>query len=102
MSALVFAEHENGALRPSTLHAVAAAAEMSDQVVVLVAGKDCGPAAVAAAKVAGESKVVKVDSAEYEQTLAETLAPMIPQQDAVHALGVATATTLGKCILQPL
>ena len=40
MSALVFAEHENGTLRASTLNAVAAAAQMSDQVVVLVAGVD--------------------------------------------------------------
>src|SRR3546814_301962 len=99
MSALVFAEHENGALRPSTLHAVAAAAEMSDQVVVLVAGKDCGPAAEAAAKVAGVSKVVKVDSAEYEHPLAENLAPLIAKQAAGHGHVVATATTVGKNIM---
>jgi len=99
MSALVFAEHEGGLLRPSTLNAVAAAAQMSDQVVVLVAGLGCGPAAEAAAKVAGVSKVVKVDSAEYEHTLAENLAPLIAKLAAGHSHVVATATTVGKNIM---
>jgi len=99
MSALVFAEHENGALRPATLNAVAAAAQMSDQVVLLVAGKDCGAAAEAAAKVAGVSKVVKVDSAEYEHTLAENLAPLIAQLAKDHSHVVAAATTVGKNIM---
>ncbi len=99
MSALVFAEHENGALRPATLNAVAAAAQMSDQVVLLVAGKDCGAAAEAAAKVAGVSKVVKVDSAEYEHTLAENLAPLIANLAKDHSHVVAAATTVGKNIM---
>jgi electron transfer flavoprotein alpha subunit len=99
MSALVFAEHENGALRPATLNAVAAAAQMSDQVVLLVAGKDCGAAAEAAAKVAGVSKVVKVDSAEYEHTLAENLAPLIAKLAKDHSHVVAAATTVGKNIM---
>ncbi|GHD41455.1 electron transfer flavoprotein subunit beta [Thalassobaculum fulvum] len=99
MSALVFAEHENGALRPATLNAVAAAAQMSDQVVLLVAGKDCGAAAEAAAKVAGVSKVVKVDSAEYEHTLAENLAPLIAELAKDHSHVVAAATTVGKNIM---
>src|SRR3546814_17245661 len=72
---------------------------MSDQVVGLVAGKDCGPAAEAAAKVAGVSKVVKVDSAEYEHPLAENLAPLIAKQAAGHGHVVATATTVGKNIM---
>ena len=42
MSALVFAEHENGSLRPSTLSAVTAAAQMSDQVVLLVFEAEVG------------------------------------------------------------
>ena len=92
MSALVFAE-------PATLNAVAAAAQMSDQVVLLVAGKDCGAAAEAAAKVAGVSKVVKVDSAEYEHTLAENLAPLIAKLAKDHSHVVAAATNVGKNIM---
>ncbi|MEQ8394034.1 FAD-binding protein [Thalassobaculum sp.] len=99
MSALVFAEHENGSLRPSTLSAVTAAAQMSDQVVLLVAGKGCDAAAQAAAKVSGVAKVVKVDSAEYEHTLAENLAPLIAKLAAGHSHLVATATTVGKNIM---
>jgi electron transfer flavoprotein alpha subunit len=99
MSALVFAEHENGTLRPSTLHAVAAARQMSDQVVVLVAGKGCGDAAAEAARIAGVAKVLKVDSAEYEHTLAENLAPLIARLASGHGHVVATATTVGKNIM---
>ena len=99
MSALVFAEHENGTLRPATLNAVAAAAQMSDQVVLLVTGKGCGAAAEAAAKVAGVAKVLKADSAEYEHTLAENLAPLIARLAKDHSHVVAAATTVGKNIM---
>ena len=99
MSALVFAEHENGTLRPATLNAVAAAAQMSDQVVLLVTGKGCGAAAEAAAKVAGVAKVLKADSAEYEHTLAENLAPLIARLAKDYSHVVAAATTVGKNIM---
>jgi len=99
MSALVFAEHENGSLRPATLNAVTAASQMSDQVVVLVAGKGCDAAAQAAAKVAGVSKVVKVDAAEYEHALAENLAPLIAKLAVGYSHVVATATNSGKNIM---
>ena len=99
MSALVFAEHENGSLRPATLNAVTAAGQMSDQVVVLVAGKGCDAAAQAAAKVAGVSKVVKVDADEYAHALAENLAPLIAKLASGHSHVVATATNSGKNIM---
>ena len=42
MAALVVAEHDNSALKPATLNAVAAAKEIAGQEVdILVAGKDC-------------------------------------------------------------
>ena len=95
----MFAEHENGALRPATLNAVAAAAQMSDQVVLLVTGKDCGAAAEAAAKVAGVAKVLKADSAEYEHTLAENLAPLIARLAKDYSHVVAAATNVGKNVM---
>ena len=72
---------------------------MSDQVVVLVAGKGCDAAAKAAAKVAGVSKVVKVDADEYAHALAENLAPLIAKLAANYSHVVAPATTTGKNIM---
>jgi electron transfer flavoprotein alpha subunit len=48
MTALVVAEHDNRALKPATLNALAAATEIAgDDVAILVAGKDCGTVAAA-------------------------------------------------------
>ncbi len=99
MSALVFAEHTNDAVSAPTLHAVAAARQMSDEVVVLVAGQGCGGAAAAAAQIDGVSKVLKVDGAEYANVLAENIAPLIAQLSGGHSHVVATATTVGKNIM---
>jgi len=99
MSTLVFFEHTNDAISPASLHAVTAATEIGGDVVALVAGSGCDGAAQAAAKVAGVSKVIKVDSAEYGHTLAENLAPLIAKMAEGHSHVLATATTVGKNIM---
>ena len=99
MSALVFAEHTNDAVALPTLNAVAAAKQMSDEVVVLVAGQGCDGAAQAAARIDGVSKVIKVDGAEYANVLAENVAPLIAKLADGHSHVVATATTVGKNIM---
>ncbi|MFX4219903.1 MAG: electron transfer flavoprotein subunit alpha/FixB family protein [Thalassobaculum sp.] len=99
MSTLVFFEHTNDAISPASLHAVTAATEIGGDVVALVAGSGCDGAAQAAAKVAGVSKVIKVDSAEYGHTLAENLAPLIAKMAEGHSHVMATATTVGKNIM---
>ena len=64
MAALVIAEHDNAGLKPATLNAVAAANEIAEaDVDILVAGKDCRPAAEAAAKAAGVRRVLLADDA---------------------------------------
>lgn len=99
MSALVFFEHTNDAISPASLHAVTAAGQMGGDVVVVIAGSGCDGAAQAAAKVAGVSKVLRVDSAEYANTLAENLAPLIAKLAEGYSHVVATATTVGKNIM---
>ena len=42
MSILVIAEHDNAALKGATLNTVTAAAKIGGDVVVLVAGSNCG------------------------------------------------------------
>jgi electron transfer flavoprotein alpha subunit len=100
MAALVVAEHDNNALKPATLNAVAAASEIApDAVDILVAGKDCRTVAEAAAKIAGARKVLLADDAIYEHGLAENVAPLVVKlaNDYDHLL--ATATTAGKNLM---
>jgi electron transfer flavoprotein alpha subunit len=99
MGALVYAEHTNDALNPASLHAVTAAKEMAGDVTMLVAGSNCGGAAEAAAKVAGVTKVIKIDAAEYGHTLAENLAKVIAANAEGYSHVVAAATTVGKNIM---
>ena len=95
MTSLVIADHDNVSLKDSTLNAVTAAAQLGD-VEVLIAGSGCSGAAEAAAKVAGVSKVLVADSADYEHPLAEVLAPLVVKlADGYDAILVA-ATTTGK------
>src|ERR1700741_563134 len=78
MAALVVAEHDNAALKPATLNAVAAAKEIADEDVdILVAGKDCRAVAEAASAVAGVRKVLLADDAVYDHGLAENVAPLL-------------------------
>ncbi len=99
MSVLVVAEHDNASLKSGTLNAVAAAGALGGEIVVLVAGKDCGGAADAAAALPGVAKVLKADSAEYEHQLAENLAPLIVKLAGDYGHLVAAASTFGKNVM---
>jgi len=98
MSALVIAEHDNQTLKPATLNAVTAAAQLGD-VAVLVAGSGCGAVAEAAAKVAGVSKVLLADAPAYAHPLAESLAPLVVGLAAGYSHLLAPATTTGKNLM---
>jgi electron transfer flavoprotein alpha subunit len=99
MSILVIAEHDNNVIRSATLNTVNAASQLGDEIVVLVAGHNSSSAAKASASIAGVSKVVHVDDAQYEHVLAEAIAPLVVAiaADASHIL--APASTFGKNII---
>jgi electron transfer flavoprotein alpha subunit len=100
MAALVIAEHDNVALKPATLNAVAAATEIAGHDVdILVAGKSCRAVAEAAAKIAGAKKVLLADDAAYEHGLAENLAPLVVKLAESYSHLLATATTSGKNLM---
>jgi electron transfer flavoprotein alpha subunit len=99
MSALVIAEHDNAALKPATLNAVTAASKLGGDVVVLVAGQNCGAVAEAATKIAGVAKVLVADAAPYAHPLAENLTPLVVQLAPAYGHVVATATTFGKNLM---
>jgi electron transfer flavoprotein alpha subunit len=100
MAALVVAEHDNRALKPATLNAVAAAKEIAGgEVDVLVAGKDCRGVAETAAKAAGVRKVLLADDPAYDHGLAENVAPLLVGLGASYSHLLAPATTAGKNLM---
>jgi electron transfer flavoprotein alpha subunit len=96
MAVLVVAEHDNAALRPATLNAVAAAAKLGGEIHLLVAGEACDGAAAAAATVAGVAKVLKADAPHLGRGLAENLAPLVAKLAPGYSHVLAAATSLGK------
>ncbi len=96
MSILVIAEHDNQALKPSTLSTLAAAAQIGGDLTLLVAGNGCGAAAAAAAKAACVSKVLLADNAAYDHEIAENMAALIVSMAAGYTHILAPATANGK------
>jgi len=99
MSILIVAEHDNATLKPATLNAVTAATKLGGDIAVLVVGSGCSGAAQAAAKVAGVTKVLCADAAEYAHGLAENVAPLIAKLAPGYSHVLAPATTFGKNVL---
>lgn len=97
MKALVWVEHEGGALKDATLSAVSAAGQLGE-VHLLVAGQGVAGIAEAAAKIAGVGKVHVADDAAYAHALAENIAPLVVSLMESHDAFVAPATTTGKNI----
>lgn len=94
---LLYVDHDNAAIRPGTLNAVTAAAELGD-VTALVAGKDCGAVAEACAKVTGIAKVLHAEGDQYANSLAESVTDLILAQAGGFDYIVAPASTSGKNI----
>jgi len=96
MTTLLIADHNNATLKDATAKALTAATALGEDVHILVAGKDCAPAAEAAAQLAGVAKVLHAEADDLEHQLAEPVAALIVSlADGYNAL-VAPATTDGK------
>ena len=76
MGTLVWVEHDNTSVKDATLAAVTAAAALGE-VTALVAGSGCDGAAVAAAQIAGVSKVLKADDAAPATSNGKNIAPRV-------------------------
>ena len=99
MAILVVGEHDNSALKPSTLNAVTAAGQLGSEIDLLVAGFTCDSAAEHAARVAGVSRVLKAEAECLADSLAENLAPLIVKLAEGYTHVVAPASTFGKNVL---
>jgi electron transfer flavoprotein alpha subunit len=96
MTALVIAEHDNKELKVSTQNTISAALKLDSDVHVLVAGLDCNVVAEEVATCEGITKVLYVDSKEYENFLAENVADLIKNVSNDYSSILAPATTNGK------
>jgi len=99
MNVLVIAEHDNAVLKPATLSAVTAARQLGQSISILVAGRDCGSVADAAASIAGVSKVLLADNVVYEHQLPESVAALVVECAKTYSHILAPATTTGKNLL---
>ncbi|OGB78213.1 MAG: electron transfer flavoprotein subunit beta, partial [Burkholderiales bacterium RIFCSPLOWO2_12_FULL_67_210] len=98
MTALVIAEHDNATIKGATLNTVAAAAQCGGEVHVLIAGHNAGPAAAAAAQIAGVSKVIHADAEYLAHGLAENMAAQVLAIAGNYSHIVFPATASGKNI----
>jgi len=99
MPTLLLAEHDNKHLKDTTARAMTAAKAIGAPVHVLIAGKDCRPAAEAAAKLSGVEKVLIADAPPLEHMLAEPTAALIVAIAGSYDTILAPATANAKNIM---
>ncbi len=99
MSVLVLAEHGNAQLDEATATAVSAALCLGNDVHVLVAGKGCHDAALAAARLDGVYRVLVADGESLANQLAEPLADLIVALSGNYDAIVAASTSTGKNVM---
>ncbi|MCM2440142.1 electron transfer flavoprotein subunit alpha/FixB family protein [Agrobacterium vitis] len=96
MAILLLADHDNATISEQTAKTLTAAAKIGGDIHVLVAGAGAKPAADAAAKLSGVSKVLLADSAELGNQLAEPLAALIVSLAPSYDTIITAATSVGK------
>lgn len=99
MTILLIAEHDNTSLKPATLNAASAAAQLGGDITVLVAGHNCAAAAQSAAAINGVTKVLVADDAAYAHQGAENIAALVASIGKNYSHILAPATTTAKNML---
>jgi len=96
MAVLVIADHDNASLKDNTHKTVTAAQALSSDVDVLVAGKNAGGVAEAAAKIAGVRKVLLAESDQLGEGVAEAVEALVVPLMAGYDAVLTPATSQGK------
>ena len=96
MAILVLAEHDNASLKLDTAKTVASAQAIGGDIHLLVVGHGCSAVVESAKQLAGVSKVLVVDSAEYKAQLAQNLSKVILDVASDYEHILAPASTTGK------
>ena len=98
MSILVLAEHNNNDIKSSTLNTISAAAQIDQEIDILVAGYQCEELANKITKCEKVSKVFFVDTEKLENPIAENIEPIVLSIAKKYTHIMAPATTFGKNI----
>ena len=101
MTVLVYADHDNKALKGANHNTITAAALLGD-VHVLVAGENCRQVAEQTASIEGVARVLIVDHSQYANPLPEMLAPLLLSISGKYSHILAPATTVGKNLMPRL
>lgn len=99
MAILLFAEHDNQSLSDQTAKALSAASLIGGDIDILIAGKNAGSVADAAAKLSGIRNVLLAEGDALEHRLAEPTAALIVNLSGDYDTILAPATTTGKNVL---
>ena len=99
MAVLVIAEHDNNILKTSTLNTITAAAKLSDDIHLLILGKDIETLSNNAKTIHPIKKVLKCDNSKLENFIPELSAPIISNIANGYSHILAPASTFGKNLL---
>jgi electron transfer flavoprotein alpha subunit len=99
MAVLVIAEHDNNILKTSTLNTITAAAKLSDDIHLLILGKDIEALSNNAKTIHPIKKVLKCDNSKLENFIPELSAPIISNIASGYSHILAPASTFGKNLL---
>ena len=102
MTTLFFTEHSNGTLNDQSLKAISGAKEFGNDLHILIAGSNIDEAVAEASKIEGVSKVIHLNSNEFDNILAEKLAAAMFDLSGEYNYFAAAATTTGKNVMPRL
>ena len=99
MSILVVAENSNKEIKSSTLNSINAASKINDDIHLVVIGNQCEDVAKKAALIEKVKKVIHIDDPQYENIIAESIAPIIVSLSDKYTHILAPASTFGKNLM---
>ena len=99
MSILVVAENSNKEIKSSTLNSINAASKINEDIDLVVIGNQCEEVVKKAAIIEKVKKVIHIDGPQYENIIAESIAPVIVSLSDKYTHILAPASTFGKNLM---
>jgi len=99
MRVLVIAEHDNAALKPSTLNTISAAKKLTDDVDLIICGFECDNVSTEAASIDALKNVHICNSEHLKYQLSEDVTQIVVSNAKNYSHLLAPATTFGKNLM---
>ena len=99
MTTLFYIEHSNGKISDQSLKAISATKDLGEDVHGLLAGTDIDSVVEESSKISGVSKIIHIESEEFNNILAEKLSSAILNISENYNYFCAAATTTGKNVM---